>query len=171
MQDWPSGKPSNRGATYSGLALLLCSLWVSGARAEDTYTEAVLDVRVNDTDAGESLVVLRGPDGRVWLSAADLARLRLRPPPVPALQQQGQAWYAPADIAGAAVSVDESKQSARIEAPGDAFQTTRLNAPERNGPSLTRAAPGLFLNYQLSAQEVDGARSTGAFSELGLFGQ
>ncbi len=169
MQDWPSGKPSNRGATYSGLALLLCSLWVSGARAEDTYTEAVLDVRVNDTDAGESLVVLRGPDGRVWLSAADLARLRLRPPPVPALQQQGQAWYAPADIAGAAVSVDESKQSARIEAPGDAFQTTRLNAPERNGPSLTRAAPGLFLNYQLSAQEVDGARSTGAFSELGLF--
>ncbi len=43
-----------------------------------------------------------------------------------------------------------------------------LSAPQGQ-PDLTRASPGAFLNYQLSAQRVAGDDLTGAFGELGAF--
>ncbi len=46
---------------------------------------------------------------------------------------------------------------------------TRTDSPDRAAPALTRASPGAFLNYQLSAQRVAGEELTGAFGELGVF--
>ncbi len=137
--------------------------------ASGALQEAVLDVRVNDVDAGDSLVVLRGPDGRLLLSAADFVRLRMNLPATAPLERDGQAWYSPADIPGASIRIDEAKQLAVIHVPGGSFKATRVDAPNRVSPSLTPASPGAFFNYQLTAQQVAGSRTSGAFTELGLF--
>ena len=44
-----------------------------------------------------------------------------------------------------------------------------MSAAERRSPDITPASPGAFLNYQLSAQQIDGQNIGGAFAELGLF--
>ena len=156
-----------RRATYSGALLLGLILGQQAVAAEGGLEEAVLEVRVNETDLGESLVVLRGAQGRLLLASQDFQRLRLKLPTVAPVEQDGQRWYAPADTPGTNVSIDEAHQRALITAPAASFATTRLDAPARRGPQPTPAAPGTFLNYQLTSQQVAGTRVTGAFTELG----
>ena len=156
-------------ATYSGALLFACLSFGWAHAAAAMLQESVLEVRLNDTDAGESFVVLRGPDNQLLLSAEDFARLRLNPPATQPLERDGHRWYSPADIPGTNVAIDESRQVAVISVPGKSFQMTHLNAPERVSPALTPASPGLFFNYQLNAQQVEGAHTAGAFTELGLF--
>ncbi|MFO1467365.1 MAG: fimbria/pilus outer membrane usher protein [Steroidobacteraceae bacterium] len=158
-----------RRATYSGALLLGLILGQQAVAAEGGLEEAVLEVRVNETDLGESLVVLRGAQGRLLLASQDFQRLRLKLPTAAPVEQDGQRWYAPADTPGTNVSIDEAHQRALITAPAASFATTRLDAPARRGPQPTPAAPGTFLNYQLTSQQVAGTRVTGAFTELGLF--
>ncbi len=44
-----------------------------------------------------------------------------------------------------------------------------MSAADRRSPDITPASPGAFLNYQLSAQQIDGQNTGGAFAELGVF--
>lgn len=153
------------------MLVLLASAPVLAASLPDpaALQESVLEVRINEVEAGDSLVVLRGPGGRLLLSAADFARLRLNLPATAPLERDGQAWYSPADLPDASITIDEAKQLAVIHVSGDSFKATRIDAPGRAAPSLTPASPGVFFNYQLTAQQVEGTRSNGAFTELGLF--
>ncbi|HEY2677132.1 MAG TPA: fimbria/pilus outer membrane usher protein, partial [Steroidobacteraceae bacterium] len=56
-----------------------------------------------------------------------------------------------------------------ISVPASVLDTTRLSAAERRSPTVTPAAPGAFLNYQLSVQQINGQNNDGAYAELGLF--
>ena len=159
--------------TYSGallFALLLSAVHAaSPSPSSDGLEEAVLEVALSAQGKGETLVVLRGPNNALYLEASEFARLRLHVPTAKPLLHQGQTYYAPADISGATVSIDESLQRAVIAVPVQSFELTRLNANERVGPALTPASPGAFLNYQLSSQQIDGQRNSGAYTELGMF--
>ena len=168
-----AGKISIVLQTYSGV-LLFCILLsaaraTSPAAAADGFEEAVLEVALSGQGKGETLVVLRGPNNTLYLEASEFTRLRLHVPTAKPLLRQGQTYYAPADIAGTTVSIDEALQRAVIAVPAQSFELTRLNAGERVGPALTPASPGAFLNYQLSSQQIDGQRSSGAYTELGVF--
>ena len=159
--------------TYSGALLLSLLASVASAastpRAETELEEAVLEVALSGQGQGETLVVLRGPNHAIYLEAAEFTRLRLSPPQSKPLLRQGRVYYSPADIPGVSVDIDEALQRAVITAPAQAYELTRMNAAERNRPPLTRASPGAFLNYQLSSQQIDGQRSSGAYAELGMF--
>ena len=156
--------------TYSGAVLACCLLLMSRSiAAVPALQEAVLEVSLSEKGKGESLVVLRGPAGALYLDAAEFAQLRLHLPKSASVMQDGHAYYAPADIRGVKVSIDEALQRAVIVAPPDAFEVTRLSAAERQSPPVTPASPGAFLNYQLSSQQIEGRNNSGAYAEIGMF--
>ena len=161
--------------TYSGAALFVCLVVVSrqsvaGAVAQETsLQEAVLEVCLSEQGKGESLVVLRGPDGTVYLEAEEFSQLRLHLPKTAPKMREGHRYFSPADIPGAKVTINEALQRAVIAAPPDAFEMTRLSAAERESPKVTPASPGAFLNYQLSSQQIQGHNNSGAYAEVGMF--
>jgi outer membrane usher protein len=164
-----------RRATYSGV--LLCILgWLLCGAGEASYAapsedrvEAVLEVALSADGPGEAMIVLRGPDGGLFLSEEDFNRLRLRLPAAAPENHEGRRYYPLSAIKGCTVAIDEAHQRAVISAPGSAFDATHLNAAERQHPSVTPAALGGFLNYQLSAQQIEGETSGGVLGEFGVF--
>lgn len=157
--------------TYSGLLLLAlcCSARVAIAASPPGLTEAVLEVTLSADEPGEMMIVLRGAEGGFYLAESDYARLRLHLPQTQPYLFDGHRFFDPRGIKGCSLSVDESLQRAVISAPAWALDTTRLSAAARQSPNLTPASPGAFLNYQLSAQQINGQNIGGAFAELGLF--
>ncbi|HSZ08854.1 MAG TPA: hypothetical protein VK794_09990, partial [Steroidobacteraceae bacterium] len=156
--------------TYSGLLLLLC-LGAQAAMAADPpgLTEAVLEVTLSDAEPGEMMVVLRGPEGRLYLEENDFARLRLHVPQIAPYMYEGRRFFEPKAIKGCTVTINESLQRAVITTPATSLDTTHLSAAERRSPDVTPASPGAFLNYQLSAQQIGAENTGGAFAELGVF--
>jgi outer membrane usher protein len=156
--------------TYSGALLLLLFLAAPASAASPPYlTEAVMEVTLSDAEPGEMIVVLRGPEGRLYLEESDFARLRLHVPQTAPYLYEGRRFFDPRAIKGCTVTIDESAQRALISVPSSSLDTTHLSAAERHSPDVTPASPGAFLNYQLSAQQIDGQNIGGAFAELGVF--
>jgi outer membrane usher protein len=138
------------------------------AAKEIALREAALEFSVN-AQPGAVLVVMTDPVGGLWLSEREFQSLRLRVPAVPPRIQGGVAWYPLSAVDGVSVTLDDIAQRASIDAPPEEFVPTRLNLTQTEESSLTRASPGAFLNYQLSAQHID-KYVGGAFGELGVFG-
>ena len=157
--------------TYSGLLLLTLGFAAQCAIAASppALTEAVLEVTLSDTQPGEMMVVLRDAEGRLYLEDKDFPRLRLHVPQTAPYMYEGRRFFEPKAIKGCSVAIDESLQRAVITAPASTLDTTHLSAAERRSPDVTPASPGAFLNYQLSAQQIDGQNLGGAYAELGVF--
>lgn len=156
--------------TYSGLLVLL--LWLGSrcvAATPAVLHEAVLEVSTQAGAGAETMVVLRGPGTLIYLEAEDFAKLRLRVPQTAPYEREGHRYYPLSAIKGCTVQIDEALQRAVISAPGPAFETTYLSAGDRAHPPLTPASPGVFFNYQLSAQQIQGQTTGGVYGELGLF--
>ena len=157
------------------LVKLLCMLMLSIAQLQFAFgdspvlKEAVLEVTVNEQSNPESLIVLRDDANGVWLEESDYSRLRMKLPKAPAYSYEGRRYYSLAAIGDVQLTIDEAKQSVNIHAPANAFLPTQFTAESRVGPTLTPAATGAFLNYQLSAQHVTDNTLSGAFTELGIF--
>ncbi len=156
--------------TYSGLLLMLC-LAAHGVIAAEApqLTESVLEVTLSKAEPGEMIVVLRGPGGQLYLEESDFARLRLHLPPSAPYLHEGRRFFDVKAIKGCTVTMDEAAQRAVIAVPPTSLDTTHLRAAERRSPDITPASPGAFLNYQLSAQQINGQNIGGAFAELGAF--
>src|SRR6204780_5264806 len=157
--------------TYSGLLIMMLCLASQTAIAADApqLTEAVLEVTLSASEPGEMVVVLRGPAGQMYLEESDFARLRLRLPPTAPYMHEGRRFFDPKAIKGCTVTIDEAAQRAVITVPPTSLDTTHLSAAMRPSPDITPASPGAFLNYQLSAQQIQGQNIGGAFAELGVF--
>jgi outer membrane usher protein len=157
--------------TYSGLLCLMLCLAARAAVASDSpaLTEAVLEAALSEAEPGEMIVVLRGPQGQLYLEESDFERLRLHLPRTAPLMHEGRRYFEPRAIPGCSVSIDEASQRAVIIVSPTQLDTTHLSAADRRSPDITPASPGAFLNYQLSAQQIDGQNAGGAFAELGVF--
>jgi outer membrane usher protein len=156
--------------TYSGPLLLMFFLAAPAiAASPPEMTEAVMEVTLSDTEPGEMIVVLRGPQGLLYLEENDFVRLRLHVPQTAPYLYEGRRYFDPRAIKGCTVTIDERAQRAVITAPVFSLDTTHLSAAERHSPDITPASPGAFLNYQLSAQQINGQDSGGAYTELGVF--
>lgn len=131
-------------------------------------SESVLEVSSTGVP-GEMMVVLRGPDGQFLMEEGDFAKLRMRPPATTPTLYEGRRYFDPRAIPGCKLDIDESLQMAILTPPAGALDTTHLSSAQRQHPDLTPASPGAFLNYQISAQQVDGQNIGGAYAELGLF--
>ncbi len=148
---------------------MLCLGWPAANAADaPVLSESVLEVSSTGVP-GEMMVVLRGPDGQFLMEEGDFAKLRMRPPATTPTLYEGRRYFDPRAIPGCKLDIDESLQMAILTPPAGALDTTHLSSAQRQHPDLTPASPGAFLNYQISAQQVDGQNIGGAYAELGLF--
>ena len=148
---------------------MLCLAWPAAKAADaPALSESVLEVSSTGVP-GEMMVVLRGPDGQFLMEEGDFAKLRMRPPATPPTLYEGRRYFDPRAIPGCKLDIDESLQMAILTPPAGALDTTHLSSAQRQHPDLTPASPGAFLNYQISAQQVDSQNIGGAYAELGLF--
>jgi outer membrane usher protein len=156
---------------WSCVALLLgaCAGLVVQADELPVLQEAVMEVSVNEQPATEMLIVLRDDSGGLWLDERDLARLHLKMPDVAPRRYEGRRYYPVNALPGGKVQFDEARGRALLSVSGDAFLATRVSAPSREGPPITPAALGGFLNYEISAQHYSDQNLTGATTELGVF--
>jgi outer membrane usher protein len=157
--------------SWSCIVLLLgaCAGLTVHADELPLLQEAVMEVSVNEQPATEMLIVLRDESGGLWLDEQDLARMHLRMPEVAPRLYEGRRYYPIGALPGGSVRFDEARARALISVSGDAFLATRVSAPTREGPPITPAALGGFLNYELSAQRYAEQNLAGATTELGVF--
>ena len=128
-----------------------------------------MEIALQPQAEGETLVVLRGAGGALYLDEEEFTRLRLRLPQAQYHEYEGRRYYPLSAIRGCTVTIDEMRQRAVISAPARAFETTTLAAGDRQHPPVSPASPGAFLNYQVSAQDIQGTRIEGGYGELGVF--
>ena len=128
-----------------------------------------MQVDVNQQGLDETLVLLRAPDGELFISGEDLERFRLRRPAAPALEHEGKPWYALGELPGARFNVDARRQSLALTAPPEAFDDTLAAVPALRYPPPVLPQPGGFLNYNLSATRVHGEQSESGLFEAGFF--
>lgn len=141
------------------------------ARAADPSTlhEAAMQVIVNASAGGPTLIVLRDDAGALWLEQEDLDQLHLLTPSVAPQVFETHRYYPISAIPGASVQFDEPGGRALLHVPAEAFAHNRVSAPTHAGPPITPAALGSFLNYSLSAQRFADQRLVGGTAELGIF--
>jgi outer membrane usher protein len=157
-------------STYHILGLLFLFMNDSAdADALPTLTEAIVEVSVNSPSGGDMFVVLRDPQGHIWLERGDFASLRLHVPVIAGREAGGRRYYPLLAMPDVNVEVDEASQHVTVLAPADAFLITRFSAATRREPGLTAADPGGFVNYQFSDQRIAGTNASGALLEIGAF--
>ena len=145
------------------------SLSEAGGDATFQAQELHLEVHINqDPAASLARFSLRGQT--LSASAQTLRELGLRLPagigaksPEIALEQ----------LSGVRVDYDARNQRLDLEVPVQMLDrpTTYLRAgPERSAAAVSDTSPGLLLNYDLHAQQLQGDRDIDGFLELRLFG-
>ena len=158
------------------LLVLCCVLACAATRADDAgnldpgWSQSVLELHVNGVRSGEDVVALRDASGGLWLSEADLKRLRLYLPHAAPHVTDGKRYFPVAGIRGAKVAFDPEHSAVNLTLPADAFESSALQFnPAR--PPLSRSGTGAFLNYQLYGQtgQYPDANVGSAYTELGLF--
>lgn len=132
-------------------------------------TEVLMQVDVNRQRIDETMLLLRAPDGELFISGEDLERFRLRRPAASALEHEGRPWYALTDLSGATYQLDPRTQSLAISAPPDAFEGTSAAVPQLRYPPPALPQPGGFLNYSLSATRAGGVQAQSGLFEGGFF--
>lgn len=132
------------------------------------FQEIVLELRVNEQESQEMVVMLRDAAGGFWIDTADLARLRLKTPRAETVERGGQR-YVPIAAFGGAVNFDAPLAMLFVTFPPAAFEAARLAAPPQREDALAPVANGAFLNYQVFGQRIEGLASAGALTELGMF--
>jgi outer membrane usher protein len=158
-----------RDIAYFVCGLMLWDLAVVPALAADNWQEAVLQMTVNGQAPGETVIALRDAHGAIWLDTADFNTLRLNLPTAPAHVFRGERYFPLLALPGCAVQIDERTQSATVQVPAADLQSTHV-AAVRPVTHLDSAAPGAFLNYQVSGQRIQGFDNAGFWNELGVFG-
>ncbi len=128
-----------------------------------------MEVNVNDQPSTEMLIVLRDEAHGLWIDEQDLMRMRLRVPQVTPQLYEGRRYFPVSALPGGKVQFDEARAMAMVSVSADAFLASRLSGPSREGPPITPAALGAFLNYQISTQHYADQNLTGGTAELGIF--
>jgi outer membrane usher protein len=132
-------------------------------------TEVLMQVDINRQRINQTLLLLRAPDGELYISGEDLQRFRLRRPAAPALEHEGRAWYALSALAGATYELNARTQSLAISAPSEAFEGMSAAVPQLRYPPPLLPQPGGFLNYTLSATRAGSAQTESGLFEAGFF--
>ena len=116
----------------------------AGAAPLHGFALAVLEVTVNREEQDEPTIALRDGAGRVLVTAADLARWRLRLPDAAPTTYQSERHYPLSAFNGLVATVDEQAQRLSIEAPPAMFAATRIDAMVPPVPVPQRSAVGGF---------------------------
>jgi len=138
--------------------------------ATERFTEVLLEVEVNREKKEEPVVFLRDAQGLIYASEADLRRWRVTLPSKSAVTWKGATYYPLRVINGASYRVDAARQAIAIDFPVERIGATVID--ESRGLRKMPPRPGLggFFNYSLFGEWLEGATTTSAGLEAGVFG-
>lgn len=131
--------------------------------------EALLAVSVNGEPAGEPVALLRGADGKLYVSADQLASWRLKRGAGPILTQGGIRYHLLSAIPGLRIELDEASQELKLTSPPEALEMTRLAYAQVEPTDQLTGGKGGFFNYDATLQLADGETSLGGTMEAGVF--
>jgi outer membrane usher protein len=131
--------------------------------------ELLLQVDVNAQGLVDTVLVLRGVDGKIAVPVDSLDRWRLRRPSASPRFHAGTPYYALDAIAGVTYLYDEAKQRLTIAAPPAAFAGSQFVNAQLAYPPPTVSQLGAFLNYNLFASHASGSSQYAGQFEAGLF--
>jgi outer membrane usher protein len=131
--------------------------------------ELLLQVDVNAQGLSDTVLVLRGSDGKIAVPVDSLDRWRLRRPDVAPRFHDGVPYYPLDAIAGVTYTYDAAKQRLTISAPPRAFTDTQFANAGLRYPAPTPSQLGGFFNYNLFASRASGESQYAGQFEAGVF--
>lgn len=153
------------------VSLVLCQSAAATAELGLQHSgPSITELTVNEQADRVTLIVRRDFDGALLIRLADLPALRLRTPERGIVTVAGEQYVRIDEALGASVTFDDTRQSASIQLPPDAFAPTLARHASPDGPEVTSARLGGFLNYDAFAEDIEGTAGLGGLLELGLFG-
>ncbi|NDE87263.1 MAG: fimbrial biogenesis outer membrane usher protein, partial [Gammaproteobacteria bacterium] len=150
------------------------SATAAGAQARTHFVEIVMQVVINRVEKEEAVVLLRDESGRIFATADQLRRWRIRPPVLADRIIGGANYFDVFSLDGAAISVNDTRQLIEVMLPANAFETTQRASEMVTRPVPAAAGFGGFLSYDAVWQrtpEVSDPLATvevGAFNRLGM---
>jgi len=129
----------------------------------------LLEVSVNGQPMPEPAVVLKGPDGALYVAAESLRAWRLQTDGLPVREVAGKSYVSLAQVPGLTFEFSEENQTLALTAAPERFAGAVLSAlPGDSGP-IDDSGWGGFVNYDVLAESAGGdVRLAGAL-ELGAF--
>ncbi len=131
--------------------------------------ELLLQVDVNAQGLADTVLVLRGVDGRIAVPVDSLDRWRLRRPDITPRFHDGTPYYPLDAIPGVTYVYDAAKQRLMISAPARAFTDTQFSNAAVHYPAPTPSQLGGFFNYNLFASRASGESQYAGQFEAGVF--
>lgn len=152
--------------------LLLCVLAVSGsvASAAQAFQEILLQVDVNQQQLDETVLMLEGESGELYMASRDLQRWRLLvPASADAVDYQQEKYYPLRLLTGVSQDYDQAAQTLKIVFPPEAFMPTTWTSQAAPLPLPVKPGRGGFLNYEVFAADSPESRQRSGQFELGYF--
>jgi outer membrane usher protein len=142
----------------------------SVASAAQAFTEKLLQVDVNQQQLNETVLILEGESGELYMASRDLQRWRLLVPASgDAVDYQQEMYYPLRSLASVSQEYDPAAQTLKIVFPPEAFMPTSRTSEAAPLPLPVKPGPGGFLNYEVFAGDSPESRQRSGQFELGYF--
>jgi len=159
-------------ACNSFALLLLCVLAdsVSVASAAPAFQEKLLQVDVNQQQLNETVLMLEGEAGELYMASRDLQRWRLWVPASgAAVDYQQEKYYPLRSLLCVSQHYDPAAQTLSLTLAPEAFVPSTRTSKVVPLPLPVKPDPGGFLNYEVFAADSPEARQRSGQFELGYF--
>ena len=122
----------------------------TASAAGATFQERLLLADINQQKLNQTVMLLEGASGELYVSVPDLQRWRLRLPDMSAaIEYQGEMFVPLKALAGVSPVLNFARLTLRLDVRPEAFLTTARDAATPSLPQATQSKPGGFINYDL----------------------
>lgn len=135
------------------------------------YEELLLEARVNGLPPPVTLIVLRGPEQRLWLAVDHFLFWDMHPPQGTSLQYLGRDYVSLDGQAGLGYRIDESRLTLDITAGPGWFTANRVDSGFNSASARPSVSRGAFMNYDVNVTYSDSNTDAAAYLEGGVFGK
>jgi len=129
----------------------------------------LLEVSVNGQPMPEPAVVLKSPNGALYVAAESLRAWRLRTDGLPVREIDGKGYVPLAQVPGLTFELSEENQTLALAAAPERFVGAVLSEPQSDSGRIDENGWGGFLNYDVLAESADGEVRLAGAAELGAF--
>lgn len=151
---------------------LLCVIAATGSAvsAAQAFQEKLLQVDVNQQQLDETVLMLEGEAGELYMASRDLQRWRLlMPASGDAVDYQQEKYYPLRSLLCVSQHYDQEAQTLKIEFRPEAFTPNARTSQAAPLPLPVKPGLGGFLNYEVFAADSPESRQRSGQFELGYF--
>ena len=133
------------------------------------FEPELVETRVNEQANRQTIIVLRGGSGTVWMNEQDLKRWRIAvPADITGITHDGVRYIPLSALPQHQYAFNTQRGELAVTLPAESFQPSALGTTVT--PVVPRpAVPGAYLNYDFFGQQTQGRRQLDSRLEFGLF--